>query len=60
MRDVVLVRVYVFPLMSGAATDSGWLAPVSGLTEVLGALLLAATAVVVIVLRARRSRAPQS
>lgn len=56
----VLVRIFVFQMLSGAAGDGEWLAPVSGTVEVIGALLLAVTAVVVIVLLARRARIPTS
>ena len=45
----VLVRIFVFQMLSGAATDGGWLTPVAWTADVIGALMLAATAVVVIV-----------
>lgn len=57
---VVLMRAFVFQVLSGAGTDGDWLTPATATFEVIGALLLAATAVVVIMLLARRSRIPRS
>lgn len=60
LLTVVLIRAFVFQMLSGAAADGGWFTPVAGTVDAIGALLLAATAVVVIVLLARRSQIPGS
>ncbi|GAA4522119.1 hypothetical protein GCM10023160_09990 [Brachybacterium paraconglomeratum] len=56
----VLVRLFMFQMLSGTAPEGEWLAPATAVVEVIGALLLATTAVVVLVLRARGSRTPRS
>lgn len=56
----VLVRLFMFQMLSGTVPEGEWLAPATAVVEVIGALLLATTAVVVLVLRARGSRTPRS
>ncbi|MGO1259691.1 MAG: hypothetical protein ACTMII_12130 [Brachybacterium sp.] len=60
LLTVVLIRAFVFQMLSGAAAGGDWFTPVAGMVDVLGTLLLAATSVVVIVLLARRSQIPRS